>query len=382
MPVRKTVERPTASGKVSAGLFHRMSLMAGVVASQLVRESGSVELLRRLSNPFWFQAFGCALGYDWHSGNVTAAVCGALREATKRRVNDLGIVVCGGKGTLGRKTIEQIQQACDRSGDPAESLAYASRMTAKVDSVAVQDGYELYHHCFLFVPGSGAWAVIQQGANSDARFPRRYHWFSEQMRSYVSDPHTAVACDKRVDVLNLVAGESDRHRQALTALSREHPDRILREVRPLLTPARRRSHLNGAASSLKHAAATPRLAGRHGLRPRDVNPTVLKKILLISHERQATEFEQLLSEPGIGAQALGVLSAVAELLYNAPASRRDPSIHGFVQGGRDGLSYRLNRRPYDVHLEWLREAVGRAKVGQTDKTKSLKALAAFAARLS
>ena len=378
MAVRKTAERPLPSGKVSAGLFHRMTVMAGAVASQLVREIGSVELLRRLSNPFWFQAFGCALGYDWHSSDITSAVCGALREATKRRINDLGIVVCGGKGILGRKTIEQIQQACDRSGDPAESLAYASRMTAKVDSVAVQDGYELYQHCFLFVPGSGAWAVIQQGANSDARYPRRYHWFSERMRSYVSDPHMAVACDKRVDVLNLVASESDRHRQALTALSREHPDRILREVRPLLKKPRGVSGLNG---STKPHAAHSRLSGRHGPKARDLNPTALKKILLSTHERQATEFEQLLSEPGIGAQALGVLSVVAELLYNAPASHRDPSAHGFAQGGRDGVSYRLNRGPYDVHLEWLRETIDRAKVGPADKVKSLKALAAFSARL-
>lgn len=355
--------------------------MAGIVASQLVREVGSVELLRRLSNPFWFQAFGCALGYDWHSSDITSAVCGALREATKRRINDLGIVVCGGKGVLGRKTIEQIQQACDRSGDPAESLAYASRMTAKVDSIAVQDGYELYQHCFLFVPGAGAWAVIQQGANSDARYVRRYHWFSEQMRSYVSDPHTAVACDKQVDVLNLVAGESHRHRQALTALSREHPDRILRAIRPLLKRPRALKSLNGSARSPKPPAAHSRLPGRHGPKPRDLNLAALKKILVNTHARQATEFEQLLSEPGIGAQALGVLSLAAELLYNAPASRRDPSGHGFAQGGRDDVSYRLNRRLYDVHLEWLREAINSAKVSQPDKVKSLKALAAFSARL-
>lgn len=356
-----------------------MAVLAGAIGTLVVREHGPLELLRRLSDPFWFQAFGCVLGFDWHSSNITTTVCGALREATKRRINDLGIVVCGGKGPVGHRTMEQIQAACERSGDPAESLAYASRMTAKVDSVAVQDGYELCHHCFLFVPGAGAWAVVQQGVNSDARYARRYHWYSERMRSYVADPHAAVACDKRVATLNLVAGEGDRHRQAITAVSREHPDRILRELRPLLTRPPRRL-LNGARALKNHVAHT-RVTGRHGLKPRDLSPAALKKVLVSTHERQATEFEQLLGEPSVGAQTLRILSYVAELLYNTPASRRDPAAHGFTQGGRDGASYRANRASYDRTLDWLRDALQRAKVGQADKVKSLKALAAFAARL-
>jgi hypothetical protein len=358
-----------------------MTALAGAIGTLVVRESGPVELLKRLSDPFWFQAFGCVLGMDWHSSGITANVCGALREATKRRGNDLGIVVCGGKGAVGRKTMEQIQYACDRSGDPAESLAYASRMTAKVDSAAVQDGYELSHHSFLFVPGTGAWCVIQQGLNSDVRHARRYHWYSERLRSYVHDPHAAVACDKRVQVLNLVAGEGDRHRQAITAVSREHPDRILREIRPLLAK-RPAAVLNGSTHTRKVQRPHPRLATRHLAKPRDLNPAALKKVLLATHERQATEFEQLLGEPSIGAQMLRTLSQVAELLYNTPACRRDPAAHGFVHGNRDGYSYRLHRRLYDVSIECLRDAVLRAKLSPADKAKALKSLATFVTRLS
>lgn len=380
MPVRKTAAVSSHSGKVSANQLQRMSILAGAIGSHLVRDSGPVDFLKRLSDPFWFQAFGCVLGYDWHSTNITAAVCAALKDANKRRGNDLGIVVCGGKGANSNKTLEQIQYACDRSGDPAESLAYASRMTLKVDSAAVQDGYELYQHCFLFVPGTGAWCVLQQGMNGDERHVRRYHWCSERMRSYVYDPHTAIACARRVDVLNLVAGEGDRHRQAITALSREHPDRILRELRPLLKQAPK-SMLNGTATRAKTHAAHSRLRGRHAAKPRAINPTALKKILLMTHERQATEFEQLLGEPGVGAQALRTLSQVAELLYNSPASHRDPAAHDFAHGNRDGYPYSTNRRMYDGCLERLHEAITLVKVGPVERAKALKALTAFTGRL-
>ncbi len=381
MPVRKAAALPRRSVKVTTGLLHRMAAMAGAVGSQLVRETGPVELLRRLSDPFWFQAFGCALGFDWHSPNITAIVCGALREATKRRSNDLGIVVCGGQGATSYRIVDQIQYACDRSGDPAESLAYASRMTAKVDSAAVQDGYDLDLHSFLFVPGASAWGVVQQGANGDVRHPRRYHWFSERMRSYVHDPHAAVACDKRVEVLNLVAGEGDRHRQALTALSRENPDRILRELRPLLLKKSAASRLNGRVHKAKVHAAHGHLPGRHMVKPRDLNPAVLRKVLQSTYERQATEFEQLLGEPSVGAATLRSLSQIAELLYNVPACRRDPAAYGFVHGNRDGFPFRLHRRAHEPSIEWLRDAVDKAKVGQPEKGKAFKALAAFAARL-
>jgi hypothetical protein len=351
--------------------------MAGSIGTLIVRDYGPVELLRRLSDPFWFQAFGCVLGFDWHSSGVTTTVCGALKEAAKSRGGDLGIIICGGKGATSRKAPDEIRRACDRTGDPADRLVYASKMAAKVDNAAVQDGYQLYHHTFFFVPGAGAWCVVQQGMNSSVRSARRYHWLSEQMPSYVCEPHAAVACDRRGPVLNLVAEEGESHRQSLTALSRERPERILREIQP---------RLKGGPLplfDLPAAAKKPdlRLPPRHSLTERDLQPSAIKKVLLKTYERQATDFEHLLGEPGIGAQSLRSLSLIAELVYQAPASRRDPAAYSFAHGGKDGHPYKVNRALYDANLEHLRDAINRARLGQTDKVKALKALAEFTARL-
>jgi hypothetical protein len=374
MFARPSADLPLHSGSAPAWLFRRMVEMAGAIATLIVRDGGPEELLRRLSDPFWFQAFGCVLGFDWHSSGVTTTVCGALKEAARQRGDDLGLIVCGGKGATSRKTPEDIRRACDRSGDDAEALVAASRLSAKVDSAAVQDGYQLYHHCFFFAPGRGAWCVVQQGMNSRARFARRYHWLSERMPSFVAEPHAAVACDRRAPALNLVAGEGESHRQALTALGREHPDRILRELRCLV----KEPHLplfDGPVS------VDLQMPARHTLSVSDVHPSALKKVLLTTYERQATHFEQLLGTAGVGPQALRSLSLIAEVIYNAPASRRDPAAYSFAHGGKDGHPYRVNRALYDANLERLRQAIDRSKAGHTDKVEALRALAEFTARL-
>src|SRR5262245_17644954 len=173
---RQTADLPLHEGAAPTWLFRRMVELAGAIGTLIVRDSGPQELLGRLSDPFWFQAFGCVLGFDWHSSGVTTTVCGALKEAARRYGGDLGIAVCGGKGATSRKTPEDIRRACERSGDDAEALVYASRTAAKVDSAAVQDGYQLYHHCFFFAPGGKDWCVVQQGMNDQSRYARRYHW--------------------------------------------------------------------------------------------------------------------------------------------------------------------------------------------------------------
>jgi hypothetical protein len=354
--------------------------MAGAVAALVVQDGGPRELLRRLSDPFWFQAFGCVLGFDWHSSGLTTTVCAALKEAARRQGPDLGIAVCGGKGATSRNAPDDIRRACDGSGDDAAALVNASRMAAKVDGSAVQDGYQLYHHCFFFAPGQGAWCVVQQGLNAASRYARRYHWLSEALPGFVSEPHAAVACDRRGPALNLVAGEGERHRQAVTELAREHPDRVLREVRPLL----RQEHLplfDGPAPAPGPEPADLRLPARHTLTVADLDSSSLRKVLLQTYEAQAADFERLLGEPGIGPAAMRSLSLVAEVVYGSPASRRDPAAYSFAHGGKDGHPYRVNKALYDANLERLRQAVGRAKVGHTDKTQALRALAAFVSRL-
>lgn len=379
MPTRRTAELPLHSGEAPAWLFRRMVEMASALGAVIVREYGPIELLRRLSDPCWFQAFGCVLGFDWHSSGVTTTVLAALKEACRRGGYDLGIVVCGGKGALARKTPEEIRRICEKTGDPADSLIYASRMAAKVDSAAVQDNYELYHHCFLFVPGQPVWAVVQQGMDTRKRYARRYHWLSEVMPSFVSDPHAAVVCDKRGEVLNLVAGEAEQHRQAITAVSREHPDRVVREVRKLLEKTERLPLYSAAKSSLASVEQRNgwRMPARHSLSPRDLNPTTLRKVLIQTYERQASEFEHLLGEENLGAAALRSLSLLAEIIYNAPASRRDPAAYSFAHGGKDGHPYPVNRRLYDENIERLRRWLELARIGQEEKLEALRALASF-----
>lgn len=373
MAPRKTPELPLASKAETTRLRRRMVETASAIATAIVRDRGPEELLFRLSDPFWFQAFGAVLGVDGHSRAATIAVCGALKEACKRRRHDLGIVVCGGKGATSRKTPDEIHRACDRTGDPAEVLVYASRMAAKVDTAAVQDGYELYHHSFFFVPGANTWCVIQQGMNSTKRSARRYHWFSRRMNSFVCEPHAAVVCDHRPKVLNLVAGEAERHRQAITALSREHPDRILREIRMLL----KRPHDSYHSLTRRNGTVPPQR-----LRERDYSTNVVQRMLFKTFERQAGQFEELIGEAGLSAEALRCLSLLAETIYQSPASRRDPARFTLTHGGTDGHTYSLNRKLYDAKLDRLSQAIEAARLGKPEKAAALRGLAAFTLRLS
>jgi hypothetical protein len=376
--INNTADLPLHDGRAPAWLFRRMTRMAGAIGTLIVRDAGPDELLRRLSDPFWFQAFGCVLGFDWHSSGVTTTVCGALKEAARTCGADLGIAVCGGKGATSRKAPDDIRRACDRSGDNADAYIRTSRLTARIDSAAVQDGYQLYHHVFFFAPGAGQWCVVQQGLSEQRRYARRYHWRAEGLQSFVADPHAAVACDQRGAALNLVAREADPHREAIAAVAKEHPERILREVRPLLRdkPLPLFAGLDEPEESLH--LAMPR---RHSLELQNIDPKALKKVLLHTYEVQAPTFERLLGEPGLGPQALRSLSLIAEVIYNAPASHRDPAAYSFAHGGKDGHPYRVHRQLYDANLERLREATNRAKIGVTDKEAALRAVAEFVGRL-
>jgi hypothetical protein len=376
---RKTADLPLHSGAAPSWLFRRMVDLAGAIGTLIVRDQGPQELLRRLSDPFWFQAFGCVLGFDWHSSGVTTTVCGALKEAARKYGGDLGIIVCGGKGATSRKTPEDIRRACERTGNDAAPLVYASRMAAKVDSAAVQDGYQLYHHCFFFVPGGNNWCVVQQGMNAQVKYARRYHWLSSTMPSFVVEPHAAVACDQRQPALNLVASEGEQHRHAVSKLSREHPERVLRELQPWLRHERLPLfEEEPPADKLQADLHMPR---RHSIALEHLDPAALQKVLIKTYERQSADFEALVGEAGIGPMALRSLSLIAEIIYNAPASHRDPAAYSFAHGGKDGHPYVVNRTLYDANLDRLRETISRAKIGETDKVASLKALAQFTSRL-
>ena len=339
-------------------LFARMVRLSREILGHVVADYGAPELLRRMADPFWFQAFGCVLGFDWHSSGVTTTVCGAVKEGIRGREEDFGFHVAGGKGGTSRKAPAEIAAACERAAADPGPLVYASRMSAKVDSAAVQDGYQLYHHAFFFTP-SGEWCVVQQGMSDARGMARRYHWLSAGLRSFVEEPHEAVCCDAREETtLNLVAAESAPVRSASAELARQSPSVTLEAVRRLPT------------------LVLPR---RHDVREEDVDPRYLRKILLRTYERAPEDFETLLGIPGVGAKTVRALALASELIHGTPASTRDPARFAFAHGGKDGHPFPVDRATYDGTIDLLHGALDRSRVDRGEKAAAFRRLAEFSA---
>jgi uncharacterized protein len=355
MPRSGTAQLPLHGGRAPAWLFGRMVKLSREIAIHIVSEFGPDEMLRRLSDPFWFQAFGCVLGFDWHSSGVTTTVTGAVKEGIRGIESDLGLFAGGGKGKVSRNTPHEIEMACERLSIDAKPLVYASRMSAKVDSAAVQDGYQLYHHAFFFTP-SGGWCVVQQGMNDDNGMARRYHWLAAAVKSYVNEPHAAICAEAEAPTLNLVASESEPVRGRSAELSREKPSVVLAALTdlPVLTMPR-----------------------RHAVLAADVNPRYLEKILLKTYDRAPEDFETLLGMEGVGARTLRALALVSEIIYGTPASTRDPARFSFAHGGKDGFPYPVDRDTYDKTVDALRAAVTKAGIDRSERVAALKRLVRF-----
>jgi uncharacterized protein len=376
---RSTAYLPLHGGKAPAWLFQRMKQMAGAITMAVVDAHGPEEMLRRLADPWWFQAFGCALGFDWHSSGLTTVTCGALKEAGKIYGNHLGIVVAGGKGGTSRKTPDEIARAADRySISGGDRLVYASRMSAKVDSAAVQDGYQIYHHSF-FLTAAGAWCVVQQGMNEKAGMARRYHWLGESVEDFVCEPHQGIQTlgegkTNPAGLLNMVAFEAGASREASVKLVQEKPDLLLRE--------------------LKKVPSEPSLFApvHHAVLPGEINLDRLRKIVTTLQDQPPRDFEVLLGMTGVGPATVRSLSLLAELIYQAPVSRRDPARppedpliappamrrkwadYSYAHGGKDGHPFPVDRKTYDQNIRVLLDAVRSARLGNTEKTEALKRL--------
>ena len=383
---------PLHPGRAPAWLFTRMTRLAREIATHVVADRGPEELLRRLSDPFWFQAFGCVLGFDWHSSGVTTTVTGALKEGLKGIEHELGVYSQGGKGAASRKTPLEIRERCDRLAVDSGPLVYASRMAAKVDSAAVQDGYQLYHHAFFF-SRAARWCVVQQGMSDETRTARRYHWLSESVTSFVNEPHEAICSDMTAPTLNLVAAEHEPLRSTSVALASGSPDRVMdvlrrvgarTRVRPRGTPTTRpRTADLPFDEPLSDAAGQPRvptldMPARHALQLEDVDPRHVESVLLTTYERAPQDFETLLGMPGVGARTLRALALVSEVIYGTPASMRDPARFAFAHGGKDGTPFPVDRATYDRTIDALHHAMAHAKVDRSDKLDALKRLGRFA----
>jgi hypothetical protein len=358
---RGTATLPLHGGKAPAWLMGRMVKLAREIVIIIVSDFGAVEVLRRLSDPFWFQSFGCLLGFDWHSSGVTTTVCAAVKEGISGLEGDLGLFAAGGKGARSRKTPDEIAaRGPELRIDPAR-LVYLSRLTAKVDNNALQDGYQLYIHNFFFTP-DGRWAVVQQGMDDKTATARRYHWLSDTVTDMTVDPHAAVCDNRRLStVMNLTDIGADRARNLVTELSCERPERTRAEIEKIKT------------------LALPR---RHEVTAADIDPGRIEKILLSTYERRPADFEELLALSGVGPKTIRALALIGEVIYGAPASFSDPARFSFAHGGKDGHPYPVDRENYDRSIDTLRRAASSARIGMTEKRDALRRLDAFYRRFS
>ncbi|MBU1049475.1 DUF763 domain-containing protein [Candidatus Bipolaricaulota bacterium] len=345
-----TSDLPLHHGRAPRWLFQRMTRLAGSITELMVLEHGVDGLLSRISDPFWFQSLGCVLGFDWHSSGVTTTTCGAIKEGIKGKEEELGLFVAGGKGAASRETPAEIRAWGEKTGVDADMLVDASKTSAKVDSAAVQDGYQLYHHVFLFDRDS-QWAVVQQGMNDDNGYARRYHWQSSSVDDFVNEPHAAICCDQRKSSLNLVAQSSESARETSTKLSKEKPVALIGELVKL------------------KSLALPR---RHEILMSDISPTRLDRVFLKTYEAQPETFKDLLCLPGVGAKTIRALSLIAELTYGTEPSYQDPARFGFAHGGKDGIPYPVDRPLYDQTIALMERAIRKAKLGHSEELQALR----------
>ena len=353
---------PLHSGKVPPWLSSRMARLGRVMVEALVLHYGRQEVLRRLSHPFWFQALGCVMGMDWHSSGVTTTVFGALKRGLAPVERELGLHFCGGKGAESRRTPDELLALGERFGLEAQALVRASKLAAKVDSAAVQDGFELYMHGFV-VAEDGAWAVVQQGMNVETQEARRYHWLSEGLQSFVETPHAAIDGPPQGVIVNLTDARARLARQAQVELVSEGPDQVLGTLRKLR---------EGAQAQL--ALPELRMPDHDAVTRKDVFLRRLHGTLAAAAEQGPKDFAEVLLTPGVGARTVEALASVAEVLHGAPYRFSDPARFSFAHGGKDRTPYPVRLDVYDSTLRVLREAVDAAKLGQEEKLSAIREL--------
>ena len=361
-------ELPLHYGRAPKWLFQRMVKLGKSITTLIVNEYGKGEFLERLADPFWLNALGCALGYDWHSSGLTTVVLGALKEALARA--DLGIVVCGGKGKTSRKTPEEIERASEilsfRS-EEIERLKYCSKIAAKIDNAVVQDGYTLYHHAFI-VSEDGEWVVVQQGMNQLNRFARRYHWLSKKIKNLVVEPHSAIVGKKEDVVLDLTARESEDTRKCSVDLVKDNPEHLRKYLRDI-----RQKSLWEFSKDSDIQLKFLRLPREHDFSLQDLDDRVIKSLKL-AYELQPQDFEELVSIKGIGPKCIRALALISNLIYGTEVSYRDPCKFSFAHGGKDGVPYPVDLKTYDHSIKFLEDAIKQTELSNFEKVRALKRL--------
>lgn len=348
-----SINLPLHSGKCPRWLFEKMKRLCASISEAIIYEQGPEVFLEKLSSAYWFQAFGCALGFDWHSSGLTTTVGGALKAANYL-LNQYGIYVCGGKAKAALNTPEEIELFTYKLNlDPAP-LLYASRLAAKVDNAALLDGFSLYHHNFIF--SRKQWIIIQQGMDKTSRFARRYHWASDNLKSFTQDPHKEIITAKKNLTLNMVATEAKEAQETSVSLSQREPSQNVKEIKLIQQTT---------------------LPLRHQIFLQDINPRYLYKIFLKTYQAKPQDFAELLSLEGVGPKTIRALALISELIYGSPLSFRDPARFSFAHGGKDGYPYKIDLNEYQRSLDILQRAINKAKIDRSDRIKVLRKIYYF-----
>ena len=343
---------PLHGGRVPQWLAQRMTKLGTAITETILHDYGPSAFLSRLSDPFWFQALGSVMGMDWHSSGITTSVLGALKRGLAPRANELGIYVCGGRGKFSRNTPNELRMVAERRGLDGEDLVRTSRLTARIDNNAIADGFQIYLHSFV-VTSTGEWAVVQQGLNDRTGLARRYHWHSETVSDFVSEPHTAIYGENQGTIMNLVDAKAGPAQAALLDISREKPESTLDVARHL------------------------RMPGHHEVRPQCVDLKRLGAVLATAYERDLHDFAELLLVEKLGPRTLQSLALVAEVVHGAPSRFSDPARFSFAHGGKDRHPFPVPLKTYDESLNFLRSALDRAKLGDTEKLEGFSRLERF-----
>ena len=352
------------NGHVPKWLADRMTRLGAVISQAIIHHYGRDEFLRRLAHPFWFQSFGAVMGMDWHSSGITTSVLGALKRGLAPLDRELGLRVCGGRGKHSRQTPHELVAIGERIGFDGGKLATASRLVAKVDSAAVQDGFELYLHGFV-VADDGRWVVVQQGMNGDRKQARRYHWLSDGLKSFVDEPHAAIEGHAQGEIINLTdrRAEASRNKQ-LELLGSLGPDGITREL----------ASLAGEATPRQASLPFLIMPAHHDVRAEDIHLRRLHGNLAAAAERAPTDFAELLLTPGVGGRTVRALALVAEVVHGAPCRFSDPARFSLAHGGKDRHPFPVPLKVYDETIRVLKSAVQKAKLGQDDELAALQKL--------
>lgn len=345
---RGHADLPLHYGTVPPWLAQRMMQLGGAIVESIIMEYGRTALLQRMSDPFWFQSLGCVLGMDWHSSGITTSVMNALKKAINKRSQDLGIYVCGGRGNASRQTPDELLNIADRTGLNGNELVKASRLSAKVDNTAIQDGFQLYLHSFI-VTKEGEWAVVQQGMNQNERMARRYHWMSAAVKSFTEEPHTSIYGKNQGLILNLTDKNAQPLKRGILDLTRENPDKLIKEISLIM-------------------------ARQHEVQAKDVNLKRLGATLALAHNTDITNIESLLLLQGVGPRTIQSLTLVSEVIHGTSSRFSDPARFSFAHGGKDGHPFPVPTSVYDETIEIFDRSIHLAKLGDKEKSEALRNL--------